>query len=240
VSDDTSCQWAALGLWGFDVGGTKTAGEWAARVVGASAHLPARLPWHTTAHFVALNPAFKPIYTRGSDVVVAERALGQGSLVLLAEGFLLSNQAQRETRFPELLLWLIGSSERIAFEESHLGVSERRGVMSLLRELRLHGFVLGCCVVALLFAWQRWRPLSQGSAPRDAAASVAASVADTTLLTLLRRCMTPRQAMQACQNEARAAQIARIVRQLPSDQQFLSPADFNRIFCKQREESNNK
>ena len=225
-TEDTSCETAALGLWGFEIGGTKDAVAAAKLATASPAQLPARLPWHGPAHFIDMNPDFKAIYTRGNDVLVAERTFGKGSIVLLADGYLLSNQAQREARQPEFLLWLLGNNPHVAFEESHLGVVERRGIMSLLRELRLQGFLFGCFVVAFLFAWQRWRPLARASTRHEPAP--AATVSDSTLLTLLRRCMTPRQALLACVQEAQLAQLGKVVERARKSKLSPSPAEFNR------------
>jgi hypothetical protein len=83
-----------------------------------------------------------------------ERALGQGSVVLCSETYLLSNEAMANARSPEFLSWLVGPSRTILFDETHLGISYRPGIAHLLRRYRLQGFLCMLIVLGFLFVWK--------------------------------------------------------------------------------------
>jgi len=237
---DYGCGDAALGTWGFDIGGTRDLKVFAATLqTQKPSKLPKAAPLHSPAKFIQLSPEFEIIYARGNDPVIIERSLGKGSLVLMSEGYLLSNEAQRDARFPELLLWLLGANSRVIFEESHLGVMEPRGVMTLMRELKLQGFLIGVSVFALLFAWQRLKPLSPHKLRRRAKIGNQ-SVGDSTLLALLRRSLTPKLALHACIEEAKLAKIGAVVEGASRAKSAANVEGFNRVFCSEQERSDSK
>jgi hypothetical protein len=232
---EQSCNDAALGLWGFEIGGTLSKRSNAVELTKSVVpRLPQRLPWHNPAKFIELVPEFRTVYARGDDAVVIERSLGKGSLVLLTEGYLLTNEAQREARFTDFVVWLIGQKTRVIFEESHLGVTEPRGIMTLVRELRLQGFLAGCLLLFGLFVWQRLRPLSR-QMPERRRVIRKTTIADSTLLSLLRLRMTPKQAMVACVEEAKHQKFTGIVERATVDKLTPSVEGFNRVFCSKRE-----
>jgi hypothetical protein len=206
----------------------------AERAEAAPTQLPLQLPWHSPAKFIELAPEFKTLYERAGGALVVERSFGKGSLVLLGETYLLSNEAQRRDRFPELLLWLVGDKSRVIFEESHLGVVEPRGIVSLLRDLGLHGFLVGCLVFASMLAWQRMRPLSRRSERRPTLVGNQV-VSDSTVLALLRRSMNPNRAFAACVEEAKHAKLVSIVERAEHGNWQPTASDFNRIFCPEQE-----
>lgn len=231
ATQDHSCGDAALGLWGFEVGGTQgDPRNPAQRGEAAAERLPGTLPWHSPAKFIDLHGDYRVIYERKGNPLLVERPLGKGSLVLMGEGYLLSNEAQRKDRAPELLLWLVGDHPRIIFEESHLGISEPRGILSLVKELRLQGFLVGCLLFAALFAWQRVRPLALRAEQRRPLVGNLA-IGESTLLSLLRRSLTPKQALLACVEEAKQAKLHSILERATEGYLQPSAQGFNRIFC---------
>lgn len=234
-ASDVSCSDAALGLWGFEVGGTPSVKSGLVeRASTAENWLPARLPWYSPAKFIDLDPEYRTLYARGNDAVLVERRLGKGSLVLMSAGYLLSNEAQREDRHAELLTWLIGDKSRVIFEESHLGVKEPRGIMTLIRELGLEGIVIGGILLFGLFAWQRLRPLSRRVVPNSNHIKFA-NATNSTMHSLLHLRMTKAQAMNACLEEAKHMKLARIVER--SNEAPLKPTvdRFNRVFVSEQE-----
>lgn len=116
--------------------------------------LPASFPLHTALCFKDLGPEWRVLYSTGGCPVIIERALGAGSIVLVADSYLFSNEAMLKERRPEILARLIGDCRLVVFDEFHLGVSERPGMMTLLRKYRLHGFFALLLLLAGLFAWQ--------------------------------------------------------------------------------------
>jgi hypothetical protein len=80
-------------------------------------------------------------------------ALPWGSVVIASDSYFLSNEAMQEHRAPELLAWLAGPSERIIFDETHLGIASSPGIIDLIKRLRLQGFLITAGVAGLLFVW---------------------------------------------------------------------------------------
>lgn len=98
--------------------------------------------------------SWKSIYERNGQPVVIEATLGKGSIVLSSPSFFVSNEAMLTERQSALILWLLGESSNIVFDETHLGISKQTGVMMLAREHGLTWFCLGLVVLAALYAWQ--------------------------------------------------------------------------------------
>jgi hypothetical protein len=117
--------------------------------------LPQQLKLHSETRFETSAPEWRILYRREADPVIMERPYAAGSLVLVADGFPVSNQGLRSERQSVLLLRLAGGNRRLIFDETHLGVSSRRGVMTLVREFRLAGVLIVLLVLAFLYLWQR-------------------------------------------------------------------------------------
>ncbi len=136
--------------------------------------LPKVFPLHSAFCFKDLGREWRVLYKVGDCSVIVERALGDGSIVLVADSYLFSNEAMLKERNPGLLSWLAGNCRLIVFDEFHLGVGERPGVMTLLRKYRLHGFSAVLLLLAGLFAWQnlvRFIPENAGGEDKNTFAS---------------------------------------------------------------------
>jgi hypothetical protein len=235
VPVDSSCHDAALGLWGFEVGGRKSLPTTQAeRAPGAKENLPLRLPWLSPAKFIELDPAFRVIYKGDDGALVVERSLGKGSVVLMNEGYLLSNEAQRLVPKAEFVLWLLGDKSKVIFEESHLGVHEQRGIMSLVRELKLEGILWGGLLLFALYVWKAVSPLSRRLEGRTLRTSPH-EISPSTLLALLRRSMGPKAALAACVEEARQARLSQVVERAAQTKIVASADTFNHLFCSDQE-----
>jgi hypothetical protein len=105
-------------------------------------------------YFDRLGANWSVIYTRDKHPVLIERRFGSGSLVFAADSYFVSNEALRNDRHPKLLAWLAGRNTTVLFDETHLGVLETPGVATLVRNYRLHGFVIGLVLLAGLFVWK--------------------------------------------------------------------------------------
>ena len=171
----------------------------------------------------------------GTRPVAIERALGKGSVVLVADNRLFSNQSLvahalvravsplRGTP-TELLAQIIGPHHRIMFDESHFGIVESGSVVALARRYRLHGLALGLAIVAILFIWKNASSFPPAaSAPREERVFGRTSVAG--LVTLLRRHIAPDRLTAACFEEwkksnardvppARRAQVEAALREI--------------------------
>lgn len=126
------------------------AGEWP---------LPESLEWHSAAWCQVSNEAWRVIYARERGRAVAlEREFGNGAILLLTDSYHFSNEALRQDRQSEWLAWLVGPTQRVIFDEAHLGVQENPGIAALARRYRLHGVALALLVLAVLFIWKNALP----------------------------------------------------------------------------------
>jgi hypothetical protein len=124
-----------------------------AEAMAEAGAFPAALPWGSGLYFDSLSPEWRTLYTRNDHAVLIERAMGKGSVVIASDSYFLSNEAMQEHRAPELLAWLAGPSERIIFDETHLGIASSPGIIDLIKRLRLQGFLITAGVAGLLFVW---------------------------------------------------------------------------------------
>lgn len=121
---------------------------------------PAQLPWSSGCHFNIENQEiWEVLYAVDEQPVIIQRHLGKGSIVLLADSYLFSNEALRFDRQLDLLIWAMADNDRIVFDESHLGIRKSFGIAALARKYRLHGLLCGLCVLALFFVWKAACPL---------------------------------------------------------------------------------
>lgn len=147
--------WKGLGLrHGEHEGGH------ARRTEAAPNSIPEEVPWREGGILVEFDDAvWKPVYSIGNEVVAASREVGEGSLVVLTDSYLFSNEALLKHRFTGFLSWAVGDQRRIIFEETHLGVSERTGVAVLMRRYGLFEFVFAFGCFMLLVVWRGSQPL---------------------------------------------------------------------------------
>jgi hypothetical protein len=178
--------------WGFKLATHKT------NETGSAAS-----PWHSALHFDALDKPWRVLAREAEHPVLIERNLGKGSIVLAADSFFVSNEALRRARHSELLTSLIGPHRVVVFDETHLGVREEPGLMTLARRYRLRGLLAGLSVLAALFVWQNAfsfvpaadRHLDETmeiSSGRDAASG---------FVSLLRRSIIPSKLIAVCVQE---------------------------------------
>lgn len=141
----------------------------------------------------------RPVSETIQRPVVIERRWGDGSIVLLSDSYLLSNEAMRWDRYPAFLTWLIGPHHRILFDETHLGVMESPGVMTLIRRYRMHWILVALGIVAALFIWRN--ALSLTPRHREDRASIielGRQDASEGLVNLLRRSVPPKELNARC------------------------------------------
>jgi hypothetical protein len=188
--------------------------------------LPPSMPWRSVVVFDDVRDPWQVRYTVSGRPVMLERDLGPGSLVVLTDSYLLSNEAMRRDRSAALLAWLVGPARRVVFEETVHGIEESDTVAMLLRRYGLAAPAAALLVFAALALWhasapmppRRERPADPAVVPgRDSAAG---------LVTLLRRAVRPPDLLRFCVDEwsrsggaGRAVDLQRI-RDLP-----LNPRD---------------
>jgi hypothetical protein len=134
-----------------------------------------------------------------------ETAKGKGTLVILHNCYWLSNEAMLKNRNPDLLAELIGPSQKIVFDESHLGVIESGSLMALARKYGLGGFALATLLVLGLFIWKNSTSLLPPFAEADPAAGVVRGRdANAGFVNLLRRSVPRAALMETAYEQWRA------------------------------------
>ena len=189
-------------LWGaaFTEGESKGVKE-ARAVEAVKDALPEAVPWRGDVRIETEDEHWRTVYTAGGAPVVAERGLGAGSVVLCADSYLFSNEALAGDRQTRLLSWFLGGARHVIFEESHLGVFESEGVMSLALQYGLGPLLAVFAVVFALFAWRGLTSLDPGP-PRDTSAREASGRGSGEALSgLLHRAVPPANLLELCVRE---------------------------------------
>lgn len=181
-----------------------TLGDAKGYLVTRTEHGPATLPdplaWRGALAFTDWNDHWVPVYARGDErAAILLRPWGRGAVVLASNSYLLSNEALRLEREPAFLTWLVGPRRRVVFDESHLGLSPRMGVMTLARRYGLLPLLAVFGVVFVLFLWRNATSLTprrtSGTAARELKVEKGASAA---LTSLLRRSTGRRNLLRIC------------------------------------------
>lgn len=137
-------------------------------------------------------PAGARILSRvGGAVSAFELPVGPGRLVVVADGAVLGNHALRERRDLGRVTAILGAPRRVVFEETHLGVRERGGVVVLARRYGLAGAAAALAALALLHVWRVGSPLAPRRPEPEAAGAAAGSAASTGFVALLERTLPP-------------------------------------------------
>jgi hypothetical protein len=145
-----------------------------------------------------LDSAWRVIYTRGPDAVLAERRWGRGTVVFSTDSYFLSNEAMRKDRQAGLLAWVIGSCRQVTFDEAHLGILENPGIAALLRKYQLHGLVAGLLLLAGLFIWKNMAGFGPARETETAGAFVAGKDSASGFVNLLRHHIRPQELLNTC------------------------------------------
>ncbi len=111
--------------------------------------------WPTTRYFKQTAEDWRVIYTKNDRPVIIEKKWGKGSIILLTDSYLFSNEALKKESPAALLAWLVGDSDRIVFDESHLGIQKSPGIASLIRKYNLFGLLGTLVIIAVLFIWKQ-------------------------------------------------------------------------------------
>jgi hypothetical protein len=154
--------------------------------------------WFGNSYFNHFAPEWKGIAAQGNHDVIVERPFARGSLVLLSDSYPLSNEALAVDRNTGLLLWLIGSCHEVLFEEIHLGLTERPGVMTLALRYGLQGTLISIIAVLLLFIWKSQYTLVPRTRPDQSAPGVQGLSSEQAFLNLLRRTIPQKDLFSLC------------------------------------------
>ncbi len=159
-------------------------------------------PRETLLYFDHLDPSWQTLYMSTGHPTVIERRLGNGSIALVANGYLLTNEALLERRDTVLLASLIrGPAPHFTFDEHHFGISETGSVVALARKYGLDGLAAG---LALLFSLFVWQSSASFLPPREEAeAEVLGKSAVSGFVNLLRRGVSRSELLPLCAKEWR-------------------------------------
>jgi len=165
-----------------------------------SSDFEANVPWNSVLYFVSTKSGWHPLYKVNGRPVAVERNYGHGSIVLLSDAYLFSNEALREHRSPRFLAVLIGGSRQVLFDEAVHGLQESTGIAGLLRKYHLEPVLTFAMLLAALFAWQNMSPLVPMPAPSGAReeSEVTGRDAIAGRINLLRRSVPPSALIAQC------------------------------------------
>jgi hypothetical protein len=154
--------------------------------------------WLGRDSFDRFTSGWKVIAVQDGKNVIVERAFAHGSLVLLADSYPLSNEALATDRNTVFLLWLMGNRSGVLFDETHLGLSERPGIMTLAQHYGLQGTLLSIVAVLLLFIWKCQYTLVPRTRIAQEGLTVSGCSSDQAFLNLLRRNVSQKELMSIC------------------------------------------
>lgn len=191
--------------WGFDYGYERLVQdeneEYVERVQrGAVAPevLPQSLPWHSGLYFAGLDESWGVIYARDDRPVAMERDWGSGRIVIATDSFLVTNEAMLSGRESEFLAWLVGTSDTVIFEETHLGVARTTGLMGLLLHYRLVPVLLVLIFLTLLSIWKNAASLVPRHASEQDADLLDADTSVSGMARLAKRAVAPSAVLDTC------------------------------------------
>jgi hypothetical protein len=154
--------------------------------------------WLGRDSFDRLTSGWKVIAVQDGKNVIVERTFARGSLVLLADSYPLSNEALATNRNTGFLLWLIDDRSGVLFDETHLGLSERPGIMTLAQRYGLQGTVISVVAVLLLFIWKCQYTLVPRARIAPDGLTVSGCSSDQAFLSLLRRNVSQKELIGIC------------------------------------------
>ena len=154
--------------------------------------------WFGGNYFDHLAPEWKVIAMQGNRDVIVERPFAHGSLVLLSDSYPLSNEALAVDRNTGFLLWSISGCREVLFDETHLGLSERPGIMTLALRYGLQGTLVSIVAILLLFIWKSQYTLLPRTKTDQGTLGVQGYSSEQAFLNLLRRTIPQKELLGVC------------------------------------------
>lgn len=236
--DETSCfgesgVWNGMHALGFRFGkpAAEPLDDDAVRFAQGPDLLPLTIPWRSPLSFKLRDNSWETLYTWQDEPVVVRRPWGKGEVVMVADSYLLSNEALRNHRFPGLLTWLVKPGNDIIFDEYLKGLVKQPGMAGLARQYRLHWVFAALLVVVGLFVWRQSAIfISPVQEERGPAVTLPAAGRDTSqgLVHLARQHIETKSLLTVCfqawkaqaahrVSEARIAEVQAMVREAAAD-----------------------
>lgn len=118
------------------------------------------IPWRSLQYFLLSDSSWKILYEVQSRPVVIEKAWGNGSIVLMTDPSLMSNQSLSSMTVWQPLLPLLGIHRHYWFDETHLKVVRRFSLMQLMQKSGGTGLWIGLVILFLLWIWKNQSTLA--------------------------------------------------------------------------------
>ena len=156
-------------------------------------------PKHEHPLSLSAGSEWKARMASAGKILAVERSFGSGSVLLLAESEIFTNETLIAGRLTEAL-GAIGSPRILVFDEQHFGIAESGSVVSLLMRFRLAGMALGLILLAGLALW-RYTAAFPPRGPVNHAGDHTGRTSFEGLLALLRRHIPSHELAHACWEE---------------------------------------
>ena len=160
-------------------------------------------PRNTALWFDKLAPEWSVQRRYRNRPVWIERPWKAGSIVLVADSWMLSNEALAREPDAAALAKLVGPAHKVIFDEGHLGLEDSGSVAGLLRRYHLQGLIAALLALAGLYVWQSSSPFLPRPAKSTGAAGLRGFSSASGLVSLLERSVRPPQLLDVCIREYR-------------------------------------
>ena len=158
-------------------------------------------PRDTALWFDKLAPEWSVARRHRNHPVWIERPWKTGSIVLVSDSWMLSNEALAREPDAVALAGLVGSAHKVIFDEGHLGLEDSGSVAGLLRRYHLQGLVLALLALAGLYVWKSSSPFLARPPKSAGAAGLRGFSSASGLVSLLERSVRPAQLLEVCLRE---------------------------------------
>jgi len=158
-------------------------------------------PRNTALWFDKLAPEWSVERRYRNRPVWIERPWKAGSIVLVADSWMLSNEALAREPDAVALARLVGSAHKVIFDEGHLGLEDSGSVAGLLRRYHLQGLVAALLALAGLYVWKSSSPFLPRAPKGDGAAGLRGFSSASGMVSLLERSVRPPQLLDLCVRE---------------------------------------
>ncbi|MEX0323873.1 MAG: DUF4350 domain-containing protein [Puniceicoccaceae bacterium] len=131
----------------------------------------------------------------GEHPAIASASLGEGSLIVCADAYFLSNEAMLEPPV-DFIQWITEGKRIIIFDEWSKGVRDNRSILYLLRKHKLLAFLLSLVATAVLLFWHNSSNVLKKAEANHESASGRQETSATA--TLLRKDVPVNRLLQTC------------------------------------------
>lgn len=195
------------GAWDFEIKISTTEpndkSKYEASLALKTTDLPLRISLTSPVYFDTSQDKWREIYTFEDGPVMVQRTIGQGKVTLMTGSYPVSNEALKWELHPDFLSWLLSDAGDVVFMESHLGVLEAKGLMTLVRKYRLTALLFSFALIAMLAVWKNAIPLVPFSGEVDLGSAHFISEKDqfSGFVSLLKRNISPGNIIRICYEE---------------------------------------